>query len=116
MASSVCRFSLLSSRHGRPSPGTAISFAAASLGVLTALQNVVSLAPAVAMRPAAPLRFRRSWIEALLSAKVLSPRRIMMLRNIAGRPLRSCADHRRHCLRRADGGARACSGATPSTT
>ena len=69
--------------------GTAISFAAASLGVLTALQNVISLAPAVAMRPAAPLRFRRSWIEALLSTKVLSPRRIMMLRNFAGRPLRS---------------------------
>ena len=69
--------------------GTAISFAAASLGVLTALRNVISLAPAVAMRPAAPLRFRRSWIEALLSARVLSPRRIMMLRNFAGRPLRS---------------------------
>ena len=69
--------------------GTAVSFAAASLGVLTALQNVISLAPAVAMRPAAPLRFRRSWIEALLSARSLSPRRIMMLRNFAGRPLRS---------------------------
>lgn len=69
--------------------GTAISFAAASLGVLTALQNVISLAPAVAMRPAAPLRFRRSWVEALLSARALSPRRIMMLRNFAGRPLRS---------------------------
>ena len=69
--------------------GTAISFAAASLGVLTALQNVMRLAPAVAMRPAAPLRFRRSWIEALLSTQVLSPRRIMMLRNFAGRPLRS---------------------------
>ena len=69
--------------------GIAISFTAASLGVLTALQNVVSLAPAVAMRPAAPLRFRRSWIEALLTTKVLSPRRIMMLRNIAGRPLRT---------------------------
>ena len=69
--------------------GTAISLAAASLGVLTALQNVISLAPAVAMRPAAPLRFRRSWIEALLSARALSPRRIMMLRNFAGRPLRS---------------------------
>lgn len=69
--------------------GTAISFAAASLGVLTALQNVVSMAPAVAMRPAAPLRFRRSWMEAILSAKVLSPRRIMMIRNVAGRPFRT---------------------------
>ena len=43
--------------------GTAISFAAASLGVVTALRSVVTLAPAVAMRPAAPLRFRRSWIR-----------------------------------------------------
>ncbi len=69
--------------------GTAISFAAASLGVLTALQNVVSMAPAVAMRPPAPLRFRRSWIEEILSAGILSPRRIMVLRNIAGRPWRT---------------------------
>jgi putative ABC transport system permease protein len=69
--------------------GTAISFAAASLGVLTALQNVVGMAPAVAMRPAAPLRFRRTWIEPLLSARVLSPSWIMMLRNVTGRPLRT---------------------------
>jgi putative ABC transport system permease protein len=69
--------------------GIAISLAAASLGVITALQSVVGLTPAVAMRPAAPLRFRRSWIEALLSTRALSPRRIMMLRNIAGRPLRT---------------------------
>lgn len=69
--------------------GIAISLAAASLGVLTALRNVVSLAPAVAMRPAAPLSFRRSWMEALLPAKTINPRRIMILRNMAGRPLRS---------------------------
>jgi len=69
--------------------GAAISFTAASLGVLTALQNVVSMAPAVAMRPAAPRRFRRSGMEALLSTRLLSPRRLMMLRNVAGRPLRT---------------------------
>jgi putative ABC transport system permease protein len=69
--------------------GFAVSFAAASLGVVTALQNVLALAPAVAMRPAAPRRFRRSWIERLLSAKVLTPRRVMAIRNFAGRPLRS---------------------------
>ena len=67
----------------------AISLGAASLGVLTALRNVVRLTPAVAMRPAAPLRFRRSWIEALLSTKALNARRTMMLRNISGRPLRA---------------------------
>jgi putative ABC transport system permease protein len=67
----------------------AISLAAASLGVIAALQRVVRLAPAVAMRPAAPMRFRRSWMEAFLSNNVLSPSRIMMLRNITGRPLRT---------------------------
>jgi putative ABC transport system permease protein len=69
--------------------GAGISFAAASLGVITALQNVVGMAPAVAMRPAAPLIFRHSWMEALISARVRSPHRVMMLRNIAGRPLRT---------------------------
>ena len=69
--------------------GVAISLAAASLGVLTALRSVVSLAPAVAMRPAAPLRFRRSWIEALLPTKARNPRRMMVMRNISGRPLRT---------------------------
>ena len=67
----------------------AISLGAASLGVLTALRNVVRLTPAVAMRPAAPLRFRRSWIEALLSTKALNARRTMLLRSISGRPLRA---------------------------
>ena len=69
--------------------GIAISFASATLGVLTALQNIVSLAPAVAMRPAAPLRFHRSWIEALPGIKMMSPRQDMTARNIAGRPLRT---------------------------
>jgi putative ABC transport system permease protein len=67
----------------------AISFAAASLGVLTSLQNVVGMPPAVAMRPAAPLRFQHAWIEAILPAQSLTPSRIMTLRNIAGRPLRA---------------------------
>ncbi len=69
--------------------GTAISFAAAALGVVTALQKVMAMAPAIAMRPAAPLRFRRSWLERLLPVRVLTPRRIMVVRNLAGRPLRS---------------------------
>ena len=69
--------------------GTAISFAAAALGVIAALRKVVSLAPAVAMRPAAPLRFRRSWLEGLWPARLLNPRRMMVMRNITGRPLRA---------------------------
>ena len=47
------------------------------------------MAPALAMRPAAPLRFRQLWLESSLPKKVLTPRRIMMFRNIAGRPLRT---------------------------
>ncbi|MGA8898609.1 ABC transporter permease [Bradyrhizobium sp.] len=69
--------------------GIAISLAAGSLGVLTALREVVGLAPAVAMRPTAPLGFRRSWIEAVLPDKVVTARSMMMLRNMAGRPFRS---------------------------
>ena len=69
--------------------GFAISLLAASLGVVTALRNVVVLAPAVAMRPAAPRRFRRSWIEGLLWARTLTPRHVLTIRNFAGRPLRS---------------------------
>jgi putative ABC transport system permease protein len=69
--------------------GIAISLAAGSLGVLTALQEVVGLAPAVAMRPAAPLAFRRSFIEALVPFKAIKAQQMMMLRNIAGRPFRS---------------------------
>jgi len=69
--------------------GAAISFAAASLGVITALRRVVALAPAVAMRPAAPMVWRRSWLENLISTRRFTPRNVMMLRNIAGRPLRA---------------------------
>jgi putative ABC transport system permease protein len=66
--------------------GIAISLAAGSLGVLTALQEVIGLAPAVAMRPAAPLGFRRSFFEAFLPGKAVTARWMMMLRNMAGRP------------------------------
>lgn len=69
--------------------GAVVSFAAASLGVIAALRNVIRLTPAVAMRPAAPLRYRRSSLERLLSARWLTPPRLMVLRNLAGRPLRA---------------------------
>lgn len=69
--------------------GTAISFVAAALGVVTALRNVMTLAPAVAMRPVAPMRFRRAALESLLPRRLLTPRRMMILRNLAGRPVRA---------------------------
>jgi putative ABC transport system permease protein len=66
-----------------------ITTAAASLGVVAALQRIVALPPAVAMRPSPPLRFHHSRIEGLLPARAVSPSRIMVLRNMAGRPLRA---------------------------
>ena len=69
--------------------GTAISLAAASFGVLSTLRTLVAMPPAIAMRPAAPLQFRRSLLEASLPRRLLTSRRIMIIRNIAGRPLRT---------------------------
>ncbi|HZQ13709.1 MAG TPA: FtsX-like permease family protein [Pseudolabrys sp.] len=68
--------------------GAVISFAAASAGVLTAVQTVVRLTPAVAMHPAPPLPFRRFWLERLLP-RMLPPSRTMIVRNLAGRPVRA---------------------------
>ena len=69
--------------------GAVISFAAASLGVLTALQTIVSLKPAVAMQAAAPVRFRSTFVERLFGKHPLSPSQTMILRNILGRPWRT---------------------------
>jgi len=69
--------------------GTAISFAAAAAGVLTAVRGVVRLTPAVAMRPAPPLPFRRFRLERLMSMRPLAPSRVMVVRNLAGRPVRA---------------------------
>ena len=66
--------------------GAAISFAAAALGVFTALQAIVRLNPAVAMQPAAHVRFRHSVLERLFAG---SPLRMMILRNLLGRPWRA---------------------------
>lgn len=68
---------------------TSISFAAASLGVLAALQKVVSLAPAVAMRPAAPRSFGHAWLKRLPLRRLSTPRRILVWRSLVGRPLRA---------------------------
>lgn len=69
--------------------GATISFAAATAGVLGAMRTVVRLTPAVAMRPEAPLPFRRLWLERVLSVRRLSPSTAMIVRNLAGRPVRA---------------------------
>ncbi len=68
--------------------GVLVSFAAASIGATSALYEVIRLAPAVAMRPAAPLRMR-SWFGSRPGVKWLNARRTMVFRNVAGRPVRA---------------------------
>ncbi len=65
-----------------------ISFVAAMLGVLSTVRRVVALAPAVAMRPDAPRGFRHSLLERAMARMRIRPRVMMMVRNMAGRPLR----------------------------
>jgi len=69
--------------------GTMISFTAAFLGVITALRKVVGTPPAVAMRPPAPARFGHAWFEGRGSKPWLRPSRVMVLRNLMGRPVRA---------------------------
>lgn len=66
-----------------------ISFAAAVAGVLAALGRVIQVAPAVAMRPDAPRPFHHVLPAAALRWLKPGPRAMMLVRNIAGRPLRA---------------------------
>lgn len=68
--------------------GAAITAATAVLGTLSALVATVRLAPAEAMRPPAPGRYRRTLLERL-GVQGLAPALRMILRNIERRPLRS---------------------------
>lgn len=65
------------------------SLAAAMAGTVSAVMRVVRLPPAEGMRPAAPFAFHRSSIEQLLPHWLRSPRRLLVLRAVAGRPIRS---------------------------
>ena len=53
--------------------GTMISVAAGTLGVIASLHSIVTLAPAVAMRPPAPQRFHRSLIERTITGTARTP-------------------------------------------
>ncbi len=63
--------------------------AAAALGAVNALSGVLTLAPAVAMQPPAPQRYRRSIIEWTGLYRVLSQMTVISLRSMIRRPLRS---------------------------
>lgn len=67
----------------------ALSLAAAIIGAIRALRDVVALPPAVAMQPPAPPRFRRllpTWFSA---RGIVSQPTVMMLRNITHHPIRA---------------------------
>lgn len=69
-----------------------IAFATAALGTINATASVLRLAPAEAMRPSAPGRYRRTWSERAASALRLGdmpPALRMILRNMERRPLRT---------------------------
>ncbi|HET9621198.1 MAG TPA: FtsX-like permease family protein [Kofleriaceae bacterium] len=65
-----------------------IGLAAASAGALLAVYRITRMAPAEAMRPPAPLAYRRSRLERLGLRRVLGPTGMMVAREIERRPLR----------------------------
>lgn len=69
--------------------GVMVSFAAAALGALNAVQRAVSLPPAEAMRPEPPARYRQSWLERAGLARWLSSPVRMILRNVGRHPVRT---------------------------
>jgi putative ABC transport system permease protein len=66
-----------------------ISLIAASLGAIIAVWRAVRLPPAEAMRPEAPARFRRGFVEKLGFHRLLSPATRIIVRNLERRPLKA---------------------------
>jgi putative ABC transport system permease protein len=67
----------------------ALSLGAALVGALGAVRRAFALPAAEAMRPEAPPRFRRGWLERLGAKGTLSLPARMILRNLGRRPLRA---------------------------
>lgn len=65
-----------------------IAFSAAAAGALSAVRRVVRMPPAQAMRPPAPLSYRRSLVERLGLDEHLGPSAMMIVREILRRPFR----------------------------
>jgi putative ABC transport system permease protein len=66
----------------------AACYITAVLGALQAVSQAVTLAPAQAMRPPSPPRYRRMLLERMNLVHVLSPAMRMIIRNMERRPLR----------------------------
>lgn len=69
--------------------GVIITAGAACLGAFSAVLSAVRLAPAEAMRPAAPGAFRPLVLERVNLHRMLTPAVRMMLRNLERRPVRT---------------------------
>jgi putative ABC transport system permease protein len=67
----------------------ALSLAAGALGAQSAVRRAVTVPPAEAMRPEAPARYRRSFVERWRLATRLSQTTRMVLRNMERHPVRS---------------------------
>lgn len=67
----------------------ALSLLAALVGAIRALRDVVTLAPAVAMQPPAPPRFRKLLPARFNLARLVSQPMVMMMRNLTHHPLRA---------------------------
>lgn len=66
-----------------------LGFGAATLGAARSAWNAASLAPATAMSPPAPPRFKRNWFDRLLNALRVSQPTMMILRSLIRWPLRA---------------------------
>jgi putative ABC transport system permease protein len=68
----------------------ALSAAAAIVGALRALRDVVKLAPAVAMQPPAPTAYRHFLPANVQLDRFVSQPTLMMLRGVSRHPIRAC--------------------------
>lgn len=68
--------------------GVSVALLTAVAGTLNAIWTSVRLPPAEAMRPPAPGRYRRGWIDAV-DPRLLGPAQRMILRNMQRRPWRT---------------------------
>jgi putative ABC transport system permease protein len=86
-------FPFLIFRHDADVYATAalVSILAAVVGALKAVSDVLALAPAVAMQPPAPTRYRQLFLGRLVRSTVFSQLTIMALRHIARWPFRAAA-------------------------
>jgi putative ABC transport system permease protein len=66
-----------------------VSVAAAAAGALRAVGQVLTLSPAVAMQPPAPVRFQRTWLSRIGATRAVSQITVMSFRSMLRWPLRA---------------------------